>query len=137
MTANLSVQRYGWLLKNSDVLKHITNDGGFQKQSNSWVGDIEVKDLERVLAIIYDLSKATVELTEAQMQLVSDEIDTTSKEKAVVFPKLIELEVLLFKLIEEDRAAFSGLGLPAEAVRAMEILKKHYPLKTTDPRANS
>jgi hypothetical protein len=134
MTANLSVQRYGWLLKNSDVLKHITNDGGFQKQSNSWVGDIEVKDLERVLAIIYDLSKATVELTEAQMQLVSDEIDTTSKEKAVVFPKLIELEVLLFKLIEEDRAAFSGLGLPAEAVSAMEILKKHYPLKTTDPK---
>lgn len=134
-TSSLSVQKFGWLVKNEEILKYITNPGGFQKQSSSWIGDIEVSDLEKVVSIVYDLTKATVSLSDSQMEIVSDEIDTkVETEKRQVFPKLVELEVKLFKMIEEDRNAFGGLGLPASAMTAFEILKKHHPIKYSDPK---
>jgi len=127
------------LVKNEGILNFITNAGGFQKQSSAWVGNIEVNALESVLAIIYDLTKATVGLSEAQMQVIADEIDTSvKKEKKTVFPKLVELEIKLFKMITDDTNVFSnnvnGLGLPANAMMAFDVLKKHHPLKVSDPK---
>lgn len=139
ITAGLSVQKYGWLVKNESILNFVTNAGGFQKQSSAWVADIETNAIDTVVSIIYDLTKATVGLSEAQMLAVADEIDTTvKKDKAPVFPKLVELEVKLFKMIEDDRKVFvvgmQGLGLPANAMTAFEVLKKHHPVKLTDPK---
>lgn len=135
ITNGLSIQKYGWLVKCERIIGKVTNQGGFQRQSSSWIGDVDANDLEYVLSVIYDLTKTTVGLSESQMQLVTDQIDTSrEKPAAAVFPKLVEMEVRLFKMMEADSRAFSGLGLPASAMNAFEILKKHYPLKATSQR---
>lgn len=134
ITKGLSVQKFGWLLKHTSILSFITNVGGFQKQSSTWIGDVDSADIDKVLNLIYEATKTSVGLSEAQMQLVADEFERVEKEKKTVFPKLVELEVLLFKMIEEDKSAFSGLGLPANAINAIDTIKRHHPLKTTDPK---
>lgn len=135
ITNGLSIQKYGWLVKSEQVIKYITNNGGFQRQSSSWIGDLDVNNIEHVLTVIYDLTKSTVSLSESQMQFVMDEIDTAKERpRSVVFPKLIEMEVRLFKMLEEDRGAFNGLGLPSSAMNAFETLKRYYPLKASSPQ---
>ncbi|HUX53947.1 MAG TPA: strawberry notch C-terminal domain-containing protein [Williamwhitmania sp.] len=135
ITNGLSIQKYGWLVKSEQVIKYITNNGGFQRQSSSWIGDLDVNNIEHVLTVIYDLTKTTVGLSESQMQLVADEIDTArERPRNVVFPKLIEMEVRLFKMLEADGNMFNGLGLPSSAMSAFETLKKYYPLKAASPQ---
>jgi len=131
ITNSMSVQKFGWLLKNEELLKYITNYGGFQKQSSAWIGDFDVENLKSVVNIIYNITKATVELSDSQVEIIASELedDSTDYNKTEVFPRLLELEIKLFKLLKNENISFSGLGLPANALEAFEILKKSYPIQ--------
>jgi hypothetical protein len=129
-TSSASIEKWGWLVKNADILNYILEFDGFQKQSGTWVGSTDEEGLQQIIDIIYSISKATVSLAAGQLELIKNDIDINDKqqEKKLIFPKLVELEVKLFKLIEEDSKGYAlsgALGLPARTYNALDLLRTY------------
>jgi len=77
ITKSLSMERFGWLVKNKNLLPMVMEDGGFQKSGSSWFGTVEARNLEKVISIIYDETACNAMLSESQVELVQQDIVRT------------------------------------------------------------
>jgi hypothetical protein len=69
-TTGLSRQKYDKVLTNPELLEYIENNGGFQKISACWKGDIDDGNLEVVCKIIYELTNCSVGLYQNQLEMI-------------------------------------------------------------------
>jgi hypothetical protein len=81
ITKSLSMDKFGWLVKNKELLPFITDWGGFQKTGSSWVGSINPQDLQRVIEIIYAEKGCNALLSVSQVELIQDDIVRTEVKK--------------------------------------------------------
>jgi hypothetical protein len=77
ITKSLSIEKFGWLVKNKKLLPMVMEDGGFQKSGSSWFGTVEHGDLDKVIKIIYDETACNAMLSASQVELVQQDIVRT------------------------------------------------------------
>jgi hypothetical protein len=77
ITKSLSMERFGWLVKNKKLLPMVLEDGGFQKSGSSWFGTVEHQDLDKVIQIIYDETACNAMLSASQVEMVQQDIVRT------------------------------------------------------------
>jgi hypothetical protein len=77
VTKSLSIEKFGWLVKNKEILTVIRENGGFQKTGSSWVGSFEPKDLDAVIDLIYAEKGCNALLSASQVELVQPDIVRT------------------------------------------------------------
>jgi hypothetical protein len=77
VTKSLSIERFGWLVKNTKILPLIRESGGFQKTGSSWVGSFAPKDLDTVIDLIYVEKSCNAMLSASQVELVQPDIVRT------------------------------------------------------------
>ncbi len=134
-TDGLSRQKYDRVLTSPELLEYIENNGGFQKVSTSWRADVNDSNLERICEIIYELTNCSVGLHSHQMEMIKHLLNEETEKPIPVFPKLLELEVKLFTLLQkENPTGFEGLGM-ANVHDCFDVFKTYYPFETgTDGR---
>ncbi|GHT78427.1 hypothetical protein FACS189464_1850 [Bacteroidia bacterium] len=77
ITRSLNQQKFGWLIKNTGILPVIRENGGFQKTGSTWVGSVELRDIDRAIDVIYEESRCNANLSAAQMDIVEPDIVRT------------------------------------------------------------
>ena len=134
-TDGLSRQKYDRILTNPELLQYIENYGGFQKVSDRWKGDIDDNNLETICKIIYELTNCCVSLNEHQTEMIRHLFVEETEKPIPIFPKLLELEVKLFTMLQQENpTGFEGLGMAC--VRdSFQVFKEYYPFEAgTDQR---
>jgi len=82
ITKSLSIDKFGWLVKNTKIIPYIREHGGFQKTGSSWTGSVDTSDLKKVIDLIYSEKSCNALLSASQVELVQpDIIRTEIKEK--------------------------------------------------------
>jgi hypothetical protein len=77
ITKSFSMEKFGWLVKNTKILPLIQESGGFQKMGASWVGSFSPSDLQKVIDIIYAEKSCNALLSASQVELVQPDIVRT------------------------------------------------------------
>ena len=77
ITKNLSIEKFGWLVKNKKLIPLIRENGGFQKTGSSWAGSVSPRDIKQVIDIIYDEKSCNAQLSASQVKLIKDDIVRT------------------------------------------------------------
>ncbi len=98
LTSSLSVKTHGWLIKDTEILQYITDNGGFQKQSSSWTGNVVPSDLPRVIDLIYKSSNCNALLSLSQVDMIKQDIiraEVKPKEKIELPPPDEDMEMKL------------------------------------------
>jgi hypothetical protein len=91
ITKSLSIDKFGWLVKNTKLLSFISEDGGFQKTGSSWAGSVTPQDLKRVIEIIYAEKSCNALLSASQAELIQNDIVRTEvkqKERVELPPEI-------------------------------------------------
>jgi hypothetical protein len=76
-TKSLSIEKFGWLVKNNEVIPLIRENCGFQKQGSSWVGSFIPSNIDRVIDIIDAKTNCNAMLSASQIELVQKDIVRT------------------------------------------------------------
>jgi len=77
VTKSLSIEKFGWLVKNRKLIPFIRENGGFQKTGSSWVGSVDPSDLGKVIDVIYAEKSCNALLSASQVELVQQDIVRT------------------------------------------------------------
>jgi len=81
-TKSLSLDKFGWLVKNKPLLRYIEETGGFQKSGSTWTGITLTDNLKKVIDLIYEQSACNALLSASQVEMVQPDIVRTEvKEK--------------------------------------------------------
>ena len=90
-TRSLSIDKFGWLVKNKKILVNIQEYGGFQKTGSSWVGSFDNSDLDEIIEVIYQEKSCNAQLSASQVKLIQGDIVRTEvkpKERIDLPPEL-------------------------------------------------
>jgi hypothetical protein len=74
ITKSLSIEKFGWLVKNQKILRYIRESGGFQKSGSSWFGSVMPTNLEQVIDVIYSEKGCNALLTASQVEMIQQDI---------------------------------------------------------------
>ena len=74
ITKSLSIEKFGWLIKNSRLLSFIEEQGGFQKTGSSWVGSINPNHIDEVIDLMYAKSDCNALLSASQVEMIQQDI---------------------------------------------------------------
>jgi hypothetical protein len=77
VTRSLSIDKFGWLVKNKKILVNIQEYGGFQKTGSSWVGSFDNSDLDEIIEVIYQEKSCNAQLSASQVKLIQGDIVRT------------------------------------------------------------
>jgi hypothetical protein len=77
VTKSLSIEKFGWLVKNSRLLAFIEEQGGFQKTGSSWVGSIDPGYIHEAIGLIYAKTGCNALLSASQVELIQQDIVRT------------------------------------------------------------
>jgi hypothetical protein len=74
VTKSLSMEKFGWLIKNNRLLSFIEEQGGFQKTGSTWVGSINPDYIDEVIDLMYAKSGCNAQLSASQVELIQQDI---------------------------------------------------------------
>jgi hypothetical protein len=77
VTRSLSIEKFGWLVKNTELLPLIEESGGFQKTGSSWVGSVDARNIDKAIEIIYAESACNAMLSTSQVEMIQQDIVRT------------------------------------------------------------
>jgi hypothetical protein len=77
VTKSLSMEKFGWLIKNNRLLSFIEESGGFQKTGSSWVGSINPDYLDEAIEFIYAKTGCNALLSASQIEMIQQDIVRT------------------------------------------------------------
>jgi hypothetical protein len=89
---SLSIEKFGWMVKNRELLSFISESGGFQKTGSSWVGSVSPRDLQQVIDVIYAEKSCNALLSASQIELIQQDIVRTEvrQKERVDLPEIRE-----------------------------------------------
>ena len=92
ITKSLSIEKFGWLVKNRKILEYISESGGFQKTGSSWVGSFDASDTKEIIDIIYSENSCNALLLASQVELIQQDIVRTEVKQKEHYELPPELE---------------------------------------------
>ena len=98
VTKSLSIERFGWLVKNGKLLSFIRESGGFQKQGSSWVGSFSPSNAEQVINVIYNEKSCNAQLSASQVELIQKDIvreEAKPKERVELPPEIEKIKAAM------------------------------------------